>query len=109
MVVPATVERRITLNIVTALALGITATLLMIFGIVSIYKPSIIGRECYWIKHKFLYIPKYRISTNEYCHNQIKIVGLGVLIASIIMFVFTIAYVINPDVLNLISFNYIHR
>ncbi|KOA18730.1 hypothetical protein CLHOM_30140 [Clostridium homopropionicum DSM 5847] len=100
MVVPGTAERRITLNIVTALALGITAILFMIFGIVSIYKPSIIGRECYWIKRKFFYIPRYKISTNEYYHNQIKIVGLGVLIASIIMFIFTIAYVINPDVLN---------
>jgi len=91
------------LNIVTALALGITAILFMIFGIVSIYKPSVVGRECYWIKHKFFYIPKYKISTNQYYHNQIKIVGLGLLVASIIMFVFTIAYVINPNVLNLIK------
>lgn len=100
---PATGERRITLNIITALALGITAILFMIFGILSIYKPSIIGAEFYWIKYKFFYIPKYKTSTNEYYHKQIKIVGLGVLFASIIMFIVTIAYVINPDVLNLIS------
>jgi hypothetical protein len=87
------------LNIISVLAAGVTTVLFFIFGVLSIYKPEIIGVEGYWVKHKWFYILKYKKSDNKYYHKQIRTVGLGFLVGAFFMLIFTVVYIVYPDVL----------
>ena len=75
----------------TLLVLIIATILCAILGILSIYRPNIIGAEFYWAKNKYFYVPKYKKPTNEYYLNYIKTLGLG--------FILSAVYVFNPSIL----------
>lgn len=77
-------------------ALIITAMLLAILGILSIYKPNIIGAEFCWSKYKCFYIPKYIKPTNIYYLNYIKIIGMGFIFSSVVLLA---VYAFYPSIL----------
>jgi len=79
------------MSIVRFLATMVTALLFMVFGLISIFKPNIIGKECYWVKYKHFYIPKYKDTTNKHYLKQIRVVGIGLTLSSLVMFIVSIA------------------
>lgn len=81
------------------LALIITAMILAILGVLSIYNSEIIGAEFYWHKYKWFYIPKYSKPINLYYLNYIKIIGVGFISSSAILLVVSAIYVYNPHIL----------
>ncbi|MGG7179293.1 hypothetical protein ACQPU1_17115 [Clostridium paraputrificum] len=85
----------------TVLGFIFIAMVFMAFGIFSIIKPNLIGAELKWVKYKYIYLPKYEKSTNEYYHKQIKVVGVGLIGAAIIMIIISAGYFINPDIISL--------
>lgn len=89
----------ITLRVNALFALIITAILFAILGLLSIYKPNIIGAEFCWSKYKCFYVPKYIKPTNKYYLNYIKIIGLGFILSAVVLFVISVVYVFHPSVL----------
>lgn len=87
------------MNIGQALIFIITTILFMTVGILSLTKPNWVGSEISWTKHKWIYIPKYKQSTNKYYHKQIQFIGLGFVLASIVMVLFTAVYIFDPEIL----------
>lgn len=77
----------------------ITTMLFAIVGILSIYKPNIIGAEFHWTKYKWFYIPKYTVITNKFYEKYIKLVGIGFIVAAVVMFVVSIVYVFYPSII----------
>lgn len=76
----------------------ITIIILMIFGVLSLQKPDIVGADFYWSKYKWFYIPKYKKATNKYYEHQIKVIGIGSIVSSVILLVFMLIYVIYPPI-----------
>ncbi|WP_242872055.1 hypothetical protein [Clostridium ragsdalei] len=80
------------------LALITTVIFLIFGGILSIRKPNIVGADFYWVKYKWYYIPRYKKSTNIYYQHQIKVIGVGLIVAAVILLVFATVYVIYPPI-----------
>ena len=76
----------------------ITIIILMIFGVLSLQKPDIVGADFYWSKYKWFYIPKYKKATNKYYEHQIKVIGIGSIMSAVILLVFMLIYVIYPPI-----------
>jgi hypothetical protein len=79
------------LNIIRLILLLITVALFMTVGMLALLKPDIAGGEFYLVKYKKFYLIKNRKTSNKYYEKQIRIVGVGLLGATIIS---TVAYVI---------------
>ena len=58
------------------------------FGVLSLIKPEIIGADFYWRKYKRIYIPGWRRVNNPQFHRQIRIVGVGLIVAPIVAFIY---------------------
>lgn len=93
------------MNVNTVIGFVVTTILLMIIGILSLLKADLVGVEFYWQRHNWFYIPKYRKSTNTYYHNQIRVLGIGFIVSSLVMLILTVFYVVNPDILLLLKYN----
>lgn len=76
----------------------ITVIILMIFGVLSLQKPELVGADFYWSKYKWFYIPKYKKATNKYYEHQIKVIGVGLILSAVILLVFMLIYVIYPPI-----------
>lgn len=76
----------------------ITVIILMIFGVLSLQKPDLVGADFYWSKYKWFYIPKYKKATNKYYEHQIKVIGVGLIMSAVILLVFMLIYVIYPPI-----------
>ncbi|AHF06114.1 hypothetical protein [Desulfitobacterium metallireducens] len=89
------------MKVSTLLALMIVAMLFAILGILSIYKPNIIGAEFYWAKWKCFYVPKYIKPTNKYYLNYIKIIGLGFIFSAVVLLIVSVVYAFYPPILSI--------
>lgn len=81
----------------------IAALILMIFGVLSLQKPDLVGADFYWSKYKWFYIPKYQKATNKYYEHQIKVIGVGLILSAVILLVFMLIYVVSPPIRLLIQ------
>ncbi|MGE5627430.1 MAG: hypothetical protein ACM3X7_04840 [Solirubrobacterales bacterium] len=90
------------MKIGTLIGLIITAIILAILGILSIYKPNIAGAEFSWVKYKCIYLPKYINPTNKYYLNYIKIIGVGFILSSLVLLIVSVVYVFYPNILFMI-------
>lgn len=82
----------------TLIGLIITSIILLILGILSIYKPNIMGAEFCWSKYKWIYVPKYINPTNMYYLNYIKVIGFGFILSSLVLLVISVVYVFYPQI-----------
>ncbi len=62
----------------------------ILFGVLSLLKPEIIGADFYWRKYKRIYLPNWRQVDNPQYHRQIRIVGVGLIVAPIIAMIIQI-------------------
>lgn len=76
------------MEIIKGTIMAVIIIFLMIFGVLSIRKPDIVGADFYWAKYKWFYIPKYKKATNKYYEHQIKVVGIGLILSAVILLVF---------------------
>ncbi len=76
------------MQLIKGTIMAVIIIFLMIFGVLSIRKPDIVGADFYWSKYKWFYIPKYKKATNKYYEHQIKVVGIGLIISAVILLVF---------------------
>ena len=56
----------------------------ILFGVLSLLKPESAGADFYWRKHRGIYVPSWRRVNNPQYHRQIRIVGVGLIVAPII-------------------------
>jgi hypothetical protein len=87
------------MKILKDIAMVIIPLLFIGIGIISICKPQLMTVECQWIKYAHFYRPSLRYSNNPYYLKQIRLVGIGFLIASILVVIIIMIYKINPNLL----------
>lgn len=75
------------MEIIKGTIMAVIIIFLMIFGVLSVRKPDIVGADFYWAKYKWFYIPKYKKATNKYYEHQIKVVGIGLIMSAVILLV----------------------
>lgn len=83
----------------------VTIIILMLFGLLSLRKPDIVGADFYWSKYKWFYMPKYKKATNKYYEHQIKVIGIGLIISAVILLVVMMIYVIYPPIILLFQYS----
>lgn len=83
----------------------VTSIILMLFGLLSLRKPDIVGADFYWAKYKWFYMPKYKKATNKYYEHQIKVIGIGLIMSSVILLVVMMVYVIYPPIILLFQYS----
>jgi hypothetical protein len=76
----------------------VTTIILMVFGMLSLQKPDIVGADFYWSKYKWFYIPKYKKATNKYYEHQIKVIGIGSIMSAVMLVVFMMIYAAYPPI-----------
>lgn len=78
-----------------------TIITLILLGVLSLRKPSIVGADLYLSKYKWLYIPRFKKTTNKYYEHQIKVIGIGLIISAALILTFMIIYIIYPPIISL--------
>ena len=82
-------------------ALIITSIILASVGIISVYRPKIIGTEFVWNKSSRFYVLKPIEPTNNYYLRYIKIIGVGFILSGLILLMISIIYFFNPSILGI--------
>ena len=74
------------------------------FGLLMWRRPDLTGGEFKLMKSSTFYFIKYIRASNVYLLKQVRFVGIGFTIVGLLSVVFTIAYIIQPEVLQIFQY-----
>ena len=73
-------------------------------GLLMWRRPDLTGGEFKLMKSSTFYSIKYIKASNVYLLKQVRHVGIGFIIAGLLSVIFTIAYIIQPEVLQMFQY-----